>query len=199
MLKLHLTRVAWISFAFAVLAGAIWWLCENRYYYLARNFREVEPGRIYAGGYQHPRPMRRIIDRHRIKTVLSLAWVGEANEVEEDRTMAEAGVPLVRMWLPQHVADDERLDAVGDAVAFMTDLANQPIYVHCWGGRHRTGVVVGVYRLRHCGWSEETALRELLRYGGDEEGATWPTRLLREYARQARDVANAATDAATKR
>ena len=173
----------------ALLGTALWWLWDQKYYVFARNFREVEPGRIYAGGYQHPGPLRRIIERNRIKTVLSLANLEDAFDADEVRMLRDAGVRLVRLPLPQHVDDDERLDAVDEAVAILSDPANQPIYVHCWGGRHRTGVAIAVHRLRNCGWTEERAMHELLHYGGASEGATWPTRVVHQYAQRIKDMA----------
>ena len=39
------------------------------------------------------------------------------------------------------------------------------IFTHCRGGRHRTGMLVGVYRVTDCGWTKERAFQEMLRYG----------------------------------
>jgi protein tyrosine/serine phosphatase len=37
-------------------------------------------------------------------------------------------------------------------------------FVHCAGGRHRTGVVGAVYRFNHHGWNLEQALQEMERF-----------------------------------
>ena len=44
----------------------------------------------------------------------------------------------------------------------------KPVYVHCWGGRGRTGTVVGCYLVRHEGLSGEDALEEIKRLRANE-------------------------------
>jgi protein tyrosine/serine phosphatase len=39
-----------------------------------------------------------------------------------------------------------------------------PVYVHCAGGRHRTGSMVAVYRMVHDGWTVDKAYDEMLAY-----------------------------------
>ncbi len=39
------------------------------------------------------------------------------------------------------------------------------IFTHCRGGRHRTGVLVGVYRVTDEGWTKQQAFAEMLAYG----------------------------------
>ena len=46
----------------------------------------------------------------------------------------------------------------------MNDPANQPVYVHCQGGRHRTGVMTAIYRLTHDGWNADRAFAEMKLY-----------------------------------
>lgn len=46
----------------------------------------------------------------------------------------------------------------------VNDPANGAVYVHCKGGRHRTGAMTAAYRLTHDGWTAEQAFEEMLRY-----------------------------------
>jgi len=46
----------------------------------------------------------------------------------------------------------------------VNDPANQPVYVHCVGGRHRTGVMTAVYRMTQDGWSADQAFQEMKRF-----------------------------------
>jgi len=41
---------------------------------------------------------------------------------------------------------------------------NQPVYVHCVGGRHRTGVMTAVYRMVHDSWNADKAFSEMKQY-----------------------------------
>ena len=49
-------------------------------------------------------------------------------------------------------------------LSIVNDPANQPVYVHCVGGRHRTGVMTAAYRMTHDGWSSDQAFAEMKRY-----------------------------------
>ena len=51
----------------------------------------------------------------------------------------------------------------------VTDPANQPVYVHCVGGRHRTGVMTAVYRMSQDGWTAAQAFKEMkqFKFGAD--------------------------------
>ncbi|HVF56754.1 MAG TPA: hypothetical protein VM934_11420 [Pyrinomonadaceae bacterium] len=46
-----------------------------------------------------------------------------------------------------------------------TSETDGPIFTHCRGGRHRTGMLVGVYRVADCGWTKEEAYIEMKTYG----------------------------------
>lgn len=43
----------------------------------------------------------------------------------------------------------------------------QPVYVHCKGGRHRTGTLTAVYRMANEGWTPDRAYEEMLKYDFD--------------------------------
>ena len=42
--------------------------------------------------------------------------------------------------------------------------SDQPFFVHCEGGRHRTGVMGALYRMKVQGWSADLAYEEMKRY-----------------------------------
>ncbi len=54
-------------------------------------------------------------------------------------------------------------------LAVVNDPASQPVYVHCVGGRHRTGVMTAVYRMTNHGLTGRQAFEEMkqFRYGPD--------------------------------
>jgi tyrosine-protein phosphatase SIW14 len=47
----------------------------------------------------------------------------------------------------------------------VNDPANGSVYVHCKGGRHRTGAMTAVYRITHDNWTAEQAWEEMKKYG----------------------------------
>jgi hypothetical protein len=45
-----------------------WW-----FVWFERSVRVVVPGQLVRGAYQHPGPLRRLIERERIRTIVTLA------------------------------------------------------------------------------------------------------------------------------
>jgi protein tyrosine/serine phosphatase len=50
-------------------------------------------------------------------------------------------------------------------LSIVNDPAQQPVYVHCAGGHHRTGVMTAVYRMTKDGWTGVQAFGEMKKYG----------------------------------
>ena len=46
----------------------------------------------------------------------------------------------------------------------VNDPKNQPVYVHCVGGRHRTGVMTAIYRMTIDKWTSDQAFNEMKQY-----------------------------------
>ena len=61
----------------------------------------------------------------------------------------------------------------------VNDQANWPVYVHCKGGRHRTGEMTAIYRISRDGWSADQAYEEMKRY--DFEDSFFYPRTLKKY------------------
>lgn len=176
----------------SVLSG--WWLWDHRHYWFLHNFREVEPGRVYAGGYQYPAPLQRLLRQYHIKTVVSLRSEGEADDRQERAIVAANGarfvsVPIpLRDWNGRFASPKEllraRIDAVQEAADIMADPHCQPVFVHCWAGRHCVGSAIAIYRVKHCGWTEADARVELVRSGALSDRTQWPSRLLQVFCSQ---------------
>ena len=97
-----------------------------------------------------------------IKTVIDLQRDGEADE----QKMVEAnGMKFFR--LPMTTTDTPDSQTTSEFLRIVNDPANQPIYVHCRGGRHRTGVMTAIYRLTHDGWRPDQAYSEMQRHDFD--------------------------------
>ena len=61
----------------------------------------------------------------------------------------------------------------------VNDEVNWPVFVHCKGGRHRTGEMTAIYRITHDGWNAEQAYAEMKKY--DFEDSFFYPRSLKKY------------------
>jgi tyrosine-protein phosphatase SIW14 len=94
-----------------------------------------------------------------VKTVIDLTRDGRD---EEPGLVRRAGMKFYR--IPMTTSDRPSDAAVAKFLQLVNDPANQPVYVHCQGGRHRTGVMTAVYRLTQDGWTADKAYQEMKFY-----------------------------------
>ncbi len=95
-----------------------------------------------------------------VKTVIDLQADGENQE--EERLVDAAGMKFYRIPMTTRVPPTpEQLTLF---LRIVNDPTQQPVYVHCAGGRHRTGVMTAVYRISHDGWTADQAFREMKQY-----------------------------------
>ncbi len=73
-----------------------------------------------------------------------------------------AGMTFFR--IPLTTSERPSDGAVKQFLSIVNDATRQPVYVHCQGGQHRTGVMTAVYRMTKYGWSEDQAYNEMKQY-----------------------------------
>jgi protein tyrosine/serine phosphatase len=66
--------------------------------------------------------------------------------------------------IPMSTHETPSAERVAKFLDIVNDPANQPVYVHCVGGRHRTGVMTAVYRMTDDGWTADRAFAEMKQY-----------------------------------
>jgi protein tyrosine phosphatase (PTP) superfamily phosphohydrolase (DUF442 family) len=145
-----------------VTSGVLLSLARDRW--SVQNFHVVEPGLIYRGAEQHAGPLRSIIRRYGIRTIVCLV---DANPTE--RAIAQSlGIRWV--WVP---LGDSSLEAtfqsLEEVAATLAASENQPVFYHCRRGVYRSNLAQGVYRMKSCGWTLEQTFRELRAVGFDPE------------------------------
>jgi tyrosine-protein phosphatase SIW14 len=95
-----------------------------------------------------------------VKTVINLT---SSDSDASERTLVEsAGMKYVQIPMTTH--EQPKSAEVTEFLNIVNDPAHQPVYVHCVGGRHRTGVMTAAYRMTHDGWSADQAFTEMKRY-----------------------------------
>lgn len=101
-----------------------------------------------------------------VKTVINLIGDDDLDPTErasvEEHGMRYLPIPMSTRKAPTA----QQLEAF---LSVANDPASQPVYVHCVGGRHRTGVMTAVYRMSRDGISGAEAFAEMKRfkYGPD--------------------------------
>lgn len=94
-----------------------------------------------------------------VRSVIDLQKDFDRNEAA---LVQRAGMKFYRIPMTTHEAPTPEQVAVFLELA--NDPANQPVYVHCAGGRHRTGVMSAIYRMTENGWTADQAYQEMKRY-----------------------------------
>ncbi len=77
--------------------------------------------------------------------------------------------PIKDVSIPSVEAMRRIIDEIDRSIS-----ANRPVYIHCWGGRGRTGTVVGCYLVRH-GLTGEEALKRIEELRRDEPTGHLPS------------------------
>jgi protein tyrosine/serine phosphatase len=94
-----------------------------------------------------------------VKTIIDLT--DNSREYEQPAVEA-AGLRYVN--IPMVDKSYPSIEQVNAFLRVVNDPETGKFFVHCAGGRHRTGVVGAVYRFNHDGWNLEQVLAEMDRY-----------------------------------
>jgi hypothetical protein len=121
-----------------------------------KRVRVVVPGRLIRGAWQRPGPLRRIIGRENIKTILTLTAINSSDPKfrEQANVMREIGTRWMILPMRGSRATAEQMALAADVMA---DPACQPVFFHCVAGHHRTSLAHAAYLIRHEGYTAEQA------------------------------------------
>ena len=131
-----------------------------------------------------------------INTVIDLT--DNSREYEQPAVEA-AGLRYVN--IPMVDKSYPSMDQVNAFLKVVDDPATGKFYLHCAGGRHRTGVMGAVYRFNHDGWTLEQAMAEMDQYEfGSGMGHGKQKKFVQDYWQQFQATqANGATAATAGR
>ena len=94
-----------------------------------------------------------------IKTIIDLR---DDPTSYERRDAEAAGMSYAN--IPMSDSDRPRDEQIAQFLKLVDDPATGRFFVHCVGGRHRTGVMGAVYRMTHDGWNFTQAYKEMENY-----------------------------------
>lgn len=162
----------WLSGSLLVLmivGGPIAWSNYRKAHF--RNFQPVQAGVLYRSGQLSLDGLKRVVHDHGIKTVVTLRSPKDEGsplaDDPEDKYCQSQSIKFHRLpfWKSNGRAPDET--NVARFVAIMDDPNNYPVLVHCFAGKHRTGLFVAVWRMEKQHWSNAEAIAELEARGYD--------------------------------
>lgn len=103
---------------------------------------------------------------HGLKSIINLRG-DEQTDIWEKKLADSLGIKYFSK--PMDATKDQDLDYLKEILSLIEDEYNQPVLVHCLGGKDRTGLIVGMYKLKHTDISMEELLKETIMYGHDEK------------------------------
>ena len=111
-----------------------------------------------------------------IKTVIDL----RDDPTSYEKSSAEAaGMKYVS--IPMSDKKKPSNDMIEAFLAITKDETNLPVYVHCVGGRHRTGLIGAIYRFNQYGWDFDQVYREMKNY---DYYSRWGHGAIKDYVQE---------------
>lgn len=94
-----------------------------------------------------------------VKTVINLI-----NDEKGDEGATAQGMGMTYIHIPMTTGTPPTPEQIKQFLSLVEDPAHQPVYVHCVGGKHRTGVMTAIYRMTEDGWNADQAFKEMKQY-----------------------------------
>jgi len=120
-------------------------------------------GCINENYYRGAQPKRRDFDDLAAMGVKAVIDLQEDGVRDEQQMVEAAGMKFFRIGLSDSSWPSP--DRAEQFLKLVNDPSNQPVFVHCHGGRHRAGIMTAIYRMTHDGWSIDQAYAEMKQYG----------------------------------
>src|SRR5262249_11353446 len=95
-----------------------------------------------------------------VKTIVNLT--SDDAELNESSMARRGGLKYFQIPMTTHTAPTDA--QLAEFLKIVEDPVNRPGYVHCVGGRPRTGVMTAVYRMGTDNWSADRAFNEMKQY-----------------------------------
>lgn len=150
-----------------------------------KRLREVVPGKVYRSGQMTTQGFEKAVKDYGIHTIVNLqedfldpdiseGYFSSAT-IKESALCRQLGVRFVAIGpdlVSRQKVHEKRPQAIEQFLAVMDEPKNYPVLIHCKAGLHRTGVMVGIYRMEYEGWDKQAAIREIKKNGFGETACT---------------------------
>ena len=122
-----------------------------------KNFGQMDE-RFFRGGRPEDKDLAALAALG-VKTIIDLT---DNSREYEQPAVERAGLRYIN--IPMVDKSYPSMDQVNAFLKVVDDPATGKFYVHCAGGRHRTGVMGAVYRFNHDHWNLDQVLAEMDQY-----------------------------------
>ena len=157
-----------------------------------KNFGQMDD-RFYRGARPKEEDYKALAELG-VKTVIDLT---DNSRAEEQPAVEAAGLRYVN--IPMVDKSYPSMEQVNEFLKVVNDPETGKFFVHCAGGRHRTGVVGAVYRFNHDGWNLDQVLAEMNQYEfGTGFGHGKQKDFVKDYWKQFQANASAVTETGSK-
>ena len=164
----------WVIACALIAVGIVGWVVsvyagtwKDRF--IARKFRVVEPGAIFASGQIDRRLIRGILVDNKIREIVCLMGndITEVDSSFELKTATELGIE--RLYFPLSGDGTGDIQQYAGAVAAIVDCqkGGKPVLVHCSSGSQRTNGTIYFYRVLIQNRDPQSAAQEMYRNGHD--------------------------------
>ena len=116
---------------------------------------------IFRGG-QPPAAGLQPLHQKGIATIINLRE--EATAIEAERAFAHS-IGLQYISIPLRPFDIPTTESIEKFLILIHEKNHQPFFIHCLHGMDRTGLMVGLYRMKYSDWTYERSLEEMLSLG----------------------------------
>jgi protein tyrosine/serine phosphatase len=125
-------------------------------------------GRVDANYYRGAQPEGRDyadLAALGVKSVINLA----SDDAKANEKSLVEGAGMKYFQIPMTTHQPPTPAQLTEFLRIVNDPGGQPVYVHCVGGSHRTGVMTAIYRMNDDSWTADRALSEMkqYKYGAD--------------------------------
>jgi protein tyrosine/serine phosphatase len=120
-------------------------------------------GRISGTYYRGAQPEGRDYEDLAAAGVKSVINLTSDDADANEKTMVE-GAGMKYFQIPMTTHQPPTSAQLSAFLKIVNDPDRQPVYVHCVGGRHRTGVMTAVYRMADDRWTADRAFAEMKHY-----------------------------------
>lgn len=154
-----LRRWLWVLVLALVVFGAF----RYSVFRITKNFHEVDPGKFYRSAQLTPDEMAEVIEKYKIKTVISLRgapeqayWFHPQKEV-----LDRMNVQFFALWWTAEFFPPKE-----DLVNYLDILkkAEYPILIHCRTGADRTGEATAIYAMEYMKESATESIKKHMNF-----------------------------------